>query len=95
MGNALCSERSAYGILRSQNEESTAKRPKLFSSEKNIDGRKDVSKFTTTAGGKESSNSKPSQEGFGKTMAYDAKAANDINVVIAAMKAAEIGMCLS
>ncbi|KAB2631114.1 arginine/serine-rich coiled-coil protein 2 [Pyrus ussuriensis x Pyrus communis] len=85
------SEQSAYGILRSQNEESSAKRPKLFSSEKNIDGWKDVSKFTTTAGGKESSNSKPSQEGFGKTMAYDAKAANDRNAVkFAAMKAAEV-----
>ncbi|KAM1636602.1 hypothetical protein FF2_014239 [Malus domestica] len=84
-------ERSADDISRSENQESTAKRPKLFSSEKNTDGRKDVSKFTTTADGKGTSNSKPSQEGIGKTMSSDAEAANDINVAkSAAMKAAEV-----
>ncbi|KAI5317629.1 hypothetical protein L3X38_037336 [Prunus dulcis] len=89
------SERSAdKHYMKSENQESTAKRPKLFSSEKGIDGRKDVSKFTTTADGRESSSSKQVQEDemtTEKTQANDAEAANDINAAkVAALKAAEL-----
>ncbi|XP_020425049.1 arginine/serine-rich coiled-coil protein 2 isoform X1 [Prunus persica] len=89
------SERSAdKHYIKSENQESTAKRPKLFSSEKGIDGRKDVSKFTTTADGRESSSSKQVQEDemtTEKTQANDAEAANDINAAkVAALKAAEL-----
>ncbi|KAH0972901.1 hypothetical protein GBA52_025057 [Prunus armeniaca] len=89
------SERSAdKDYIKSENQESTAKRPKLFSLEKGIDGRKDVSKFTTTADGRESSSSKQVQEDemtTEKTQANDAEAANDINAAkVAALKAAEL-----
>ncbi|PQQ18267.1 arginine/serine-rich coiled-coil protein 2 isoform X2 [Prunus yedoensis var. nudiflora] len=80
--------------IKSENQESTAKRPKLFSSEKGIDGRKDVSKFTTTADGRESSSSKQVQEDemtTAKSQSNDAEAANDINAAkVAALKAAEL-----
>lgn len=55
-----------------------------------------VSKFTTTADGRESSSSKQVQEDemtTEKTQANDAEAANDINAAkVAALKAAELGM---
>ncbi|XP_016651977.1 PREDICTED: protein starmaker isoform X1 [Prunus mume] len=97
-GNRITRETSEWSAdkhyIKSENQESTAKRPKLFSSEKGIDGRKDVSKFTTTADGRESSSSKQVQEDemtTEKTQANDAEAANDINAAkVAALKAAEL-----
>ncbi|KAM5562356.1 hypothetical protein ABKV19_017534 [Rosa sericea] len=68
--------------FRSEDHESAVKRPKFFNLERGIAGRKDVSKFTTTSDGRESSSSKQVQDG---------KMENDINAAkVAAMKAAEL-----
>lgn len=83
-------------IFRSEDQESAAKRPKLFNLDKGIAARKDdnVSKFTTTSDGRESSSSKQVQDGkmtLGKTQANHAEVSNDINAAkVAAMKAAEL-----
>ncbi|PRQ24773.1 putative small acidic protein [Rosa chinensis] len=68
--------------FRIEDQESAAKRAKFFNLEKGIAGQKDVSKFTTTSDGRESSSSKQVQDG---------KMENDINAAkVAAMKAAEL-----
>ncbi|KAK9943977.1 hypothetical protein M0R45_009564 [Rubus argutus] len=81
-------------IYRSEGQESAAKRPKLFNLDKGSAGQRDVSKFTTTSDGRESSSSKQVQDGkmtLGKTQANHAEVTNDINAAkVAAMKAAEL-----
>ncbi|KAL6213964.1 hypothetical protein ACLB2K_013402 [Fragaria x ananassa] len=69
-------------MCRSQDQGSAAKRSKFYNLDKGIAGQEDVSKFTTTSDGRDSSSSKQIQDG---------KLENDINAAkVAAMKAAEL-----
>nr|XP_011458520.1 PREDICTED: sarcoplasmic reticulum histidine-rich calcium-binding protein isoform X2 [Fragaria vesca subsp. vesca] len=69
-------------MCRSQDQGSAAKRSKFYNLDRGIAGQEDVSKFTTTSDGRDSSSSKQIQDG---------KLENDINAAkVAAMKAAEL-----
>ncbi|KAK9290763.1 hypothetical protein L1049_008939 [Liquidambar formosana] len=84
-------------IIVNENEESLAKKPKLFSLDKGIDHGKDVLKLSTAVADERQSSSSKQAHGIvgkvtpDKVCANDSEPANDLNAAkVAAMKAAEL-----